>query len=83
MHPALMPTAKLNRHSTIEHIQAVIWETRELLIKEYDSSGKIGNKTPKDWNDAYSIAYNLSYEDARRHAGKKVPTLESLEKARR
>lgn len=79
MHPALMPTAKLTRHSSVGHIRDVIWETQELLMKEYDSGGKIGKKTPKDWNDASSMALNLSYEDARRHAGAKVPKLETLE----
>lgn len=83
MHPSLMPTAKLNRHSSVSHIQEVIWETQQLLMKEYDSSGKIGKKTPDDWNDASSIALNLSYEDARRHAGTKVPKLETLESGKR
>lgn len=71
--PRLWPTAKLHRQSTQKVIQNAIWETQRMLTDEYDRSGKIGKETPTDWDDAYRIAYNISYEDARRHAGTKVP----------
>lgn len=71
--PRLWPTAKLNRRTPWEDIQDAIDETRRMLMAEYDRSGKIGKETPKDWDDAFRIAYNTSYEDARRHAGTKVP----------
>ena len=71
--PRLWPTAKLNRRTPWEDIQEAISETQRMLQAEYDRSGKIGKETPEDWDDAYRISYNLSYEDARRHAGTKVP----------
>ena len=69
----LWPTAKLNRRSNMKDIQQAIEETRSMLMAEYDRSGKIGTQTPEDWDAAYRVAYNTSYEDARRHAGTKVP----------
>ena len=72
----LLPTEKLTRRSTIEHIQETIFECQKQVMDEYDRSGKIGEKTPKDWNDARWVAYEVCYLDARRHAGTKVPKWE-------
>lgn len=76
MHPALLPTAKVNRRTPMKQIDEAIDQCILVLMKEYDSSGKIGNSEPKDWWDARNKARVLCYEDARRHAGNKVPIVE-------
>ena len=74
----LLPTGKLHRRSSIKAIRDAISACQRELYAEYDRSGKIGNRTPKDMNDAYSVALKECYRDARRHAGTKVPEVEKL-----
>ncbi len=76
MEKILLPTSKLNRRSTREHIQEVINVCCQELQAEYDRSGKIGDRKPKDWDDAWWVAREVCTTDARRHAGSKVPRFE-------
>lgn len=85
MHPALLPTAKVNRRTPMEQIEEAIGQCVNVLMKEYDTSGKISNlKTqPEDWWDARNKAREFCYADARRHAGNKVPELKPAEMPKR
>jgi hypothetical protein len=69
-----LPTEKLNRRSSKEHIQETVSACIEMVIREWKETGKIGSSHPETEEDARKQAAAVCYGSARSHAGgSKVP----------
>jgi hypothetical protein len=73
MKPTSFTTERLNRRSSQKECLNAIRECTKLSMKQYKTTGFIGNSQPDGVKEAFELSLKLSVEDARRHAGSKVP----------
>ena len=69
----LRTTGRLTRRSTKQAILDAVRGCVKSALIEYAETGEMGNMKPGNLQQAYEMAYEIAVDDARRHAGDRVP----------